>query len=406
MDDIKDRFIQLLQKDSLSVEEQKWMIEVLQSEYGSELESILYQYFERTDFLRDSSRRIVTNADELLESIHEKAGINAGKSVTIRKKLWKRTLVAASLLVAVLSVTYILFRPSEYEHVVQSVIGESEIPAGDVKPGGNKAILQLADGSILDLEKTNNGQIASQGGAMVIKSGDKLNYKVGEDKQIGNAYNTISTPRGGQYYAELSDGTKVWLNSASSIRFPVFFQGNERKVEITGEVYFEVVARTEKGSGKKIPFVVKVNKPGESAGEVTVYGTQFNIMSYPDERQVQTTLVEGSVAYRNGMDSVRLKPGQQSTFSRTDGIKVSEVTKLDEVISWKNGFFHFEGSEPEFVLRKLSRWYNVDVVFKRKINDKFYADIPMNTMLSDALKALELTGVVHFIIENDKIIVN
>lgn len=406
MEDIKIRFVQLLNQESLTAEEQEWLIRCLRSDQQGELEAILYRYFENDQHAAQSGKMFFGSAAELLDAIHEKGDISPKTVKMGERNYWIKMLVAASIVGVIVVAGYFL---------VDSLHGKAEADIKkmtavnertDVEPGSSKAILELSDGSKIVLDEMGNGMIAKDGGAMVMKTGDKLNYKDGKSRSEKTASNTISTPRGGQYFVELSDGTKVWLNAASSIRFPAFFQATERRVEITGEVFFEVAPITGRGDGAKVPFIVKINKPDGQGGEVSVLGTQFNIMAYPDEAEVQTTLLEGSVKYSNGKSVQKLNPGQQSTYSPVEGIRTTKNVKMEEVISWKNGFFHFEGSDPESVLRRLSRWYNTEVVFHKKINDKFYADIPMNTMLSDALKALELTGVVRFTIEDGKIIVN
>lgn len=267
-------------------------------------------------------------------------------------------------------------------------------PVNDVTPGGSKAILTLANGSTIVLDDAQNGTLAQQGNTKVIKLNGKLDYNASGSSAKEILYNTIATPRGGQYQIELPDGSQVWLNAASSLHFPTAFAGKERRVEITGEAYFEVA------KNKSMPFIVKVNN-----AEVQVLGTHFNVMAYSDEAAVKTTLLEGSVKFVSQNNSTVLKPGQQSQLAKDGQVKVANEVDLDKVMAWKNGLFKFQGEDIETVCRQLSRWYDVEVVYEKKPDELFYADIPRNTGLADAFKALELTGKVHFKIEGRKIIV-
>jgi ferric-dicitrate binding protein FerR (iron transport regulator) len=267
-------------------------------------------------------------------------------------------------------------------------------PVNDVTPGGNKAVLTLADGSTIVLDDAQNGKLAQQGNTKVIKLNGKLDYNASGSSAKEILYNTIATPRGGQYQIELPDGSQVWLNAASSLHFPTVFAGKERRVEITGEAYFEVA------KDKSMPFIVKVNN-----AEVQVLGTHFNVMAYSDEAAVKTTLLEGSVKFVSQNNSTVLKPGQQSQLAKDGQVKVANEVDLDKVMAWKNGLFKFGGEDIETVCRQLARWYDVEVVYNQRPDDLFYADIPRNTSLADAFKALELTGKVHFKIEGRKVIV-
>lgn len=274
----------------------------------------------------------------------------------------------------------------------------------DLAPGGNKAILRLADGSAIILDSAADGTLTEQGNIKVEKlSNGLLAYTVG-GKQLNTSdaafYNTISTPRGGQYQVTLSDGTKVWLNAASSIRFPVFFAGNERRVEITGEAYFEVAKNISK------PFKVKTN-----ASEIEVLGTHFNINAYEDEAAVKTTLLEGmvkvSVPGTGGKSNSRfLQPGQQSGISKEGSISVLNNADTEEALAWKNGRFQFKSADIKSILRQISRWYDVDVIYKGNVNLHFTGQLKRDEYVSKVFEKLALTGEVHFKIEGKKIIVS
>ncbi|HRG24219.1 MAG TPA: FecR domain-containing protein [Chitinophagaceae bacterium] len=274
----------------------------------------------------------------------------------------------------------------------------------DLAPGGNKAILRLADGSAIILDSAADGTLSEQGNIKVEKlSNGLLVYTIGGKQLTANDaafYNTISTPRGGQYQVTLSDGTKVWLNAASSIRFPVFFAGNERRVEITGEAYFEVAKNISK------PFKVKT-----TASEIEVLGTHFNINAYEDEAAVKTTLLEGmvkvSVPGTGGKNTSRfLQPGQQSGISKEGTISVLNNADTEEALAWKNGRFQFKSADIKSILRQISRWYDVDVVYKGNVNLHFSGQLKRDEYVSKVFEKLALTGEVHFKIEGKKIIVS
>jgi ferric-dicitrate binding protein FerR (iron transport regulator) len=265
----------------------------------------------------------------------------------------------------------------------------------NVQPGGNKALLTLADGSIIALDNSPNGALAQQGNTKILKLNGKLAYENLKLSPRKILYNTISTPRGGQYQIILPDGTAVWLNAATYMRFPTAFTGKERRVEISGEAYFEVA------TNKAMPFIVSVN-----GSAIKVFGTHFNVMAYTDEPVLKTTLFEGSVEFYNSGMSAALKPGQQAELNSHGQIRVINDADIQEIMAWKNGYFYFERANIETVMRQIARWYNIDVVYQnRKTADLFHADIPRNTSLSEVLKALEIAGGVKFKLEGHTITV-
>ena len=268
----------------------------------------------------------------------------------------------------------------------------------DVEPGSNKAILILNDGSKLELNSAKNGILVKKGNISVKKEQDgKLVYVVAGGKALSTeaeiAYNTISTPVGGQYQVILPDGTKVWLDAASSLKFPTAFTGNQRNVELTGEAYFEVTKNA------AMPFNVKVNNM-----QVKVLGTHFNIMAYTTETAIKTTLLEGSVQLTSANEKNVLKPGQQGVVSRGGNIKVYDVD-TDMAVAWKNGFFQFDRSNIQDIMNQLSRWYDTKVTYEGKVpDDEFVGKITRSAKLSQVLHILELSHV-HFRIEDKNIIV-
>ncbi|WP_158800366.1 FecR family protein [Pedobacter sp. L105] len=305
--------------------------------------------------------------------------------------LWPRIVAAASV-VLVLSLGFYVFH---HQQADKELFAQNKLH--DLAPGGNKAVLTLANGKQIVLTNVSNGNIATQGGTIISKTADgELVYHSSKEKNglpEESALNTITTPRGGQYHLILSDGTQVWLNAASSIKYPAVFRGTERRVEITGEAYFEVVYN------KNQPF--KVLSGSQTTEDL---GTHFNINAYDDEQTVKTTLVEGSVKVLNGANNTILKPGQQSSVG-THGINVLTVN-TQEAIAWKNGFFLFKNADLQTIMRQLSRWYDVDISYEGKIPEHlFTGDMHRNLKASELLELLSFYKV-HFKIEGRKIIVN
>lgn len=263
-------------------------------------------------------------------------------------------------------------------------------------PGGNKATLTLANGKQVVLNGAANGNIAKQANIAVKKLADGLvayNGAATTNTQAAiTTYNTMSTPRGGQYHVILADGTNVWLNAASSIKFPVAFNGNERRVQVIGEAYFEVA------HDKTKPFRVESN--GQT---IEVLGTHFNVNAYADENEVKTTLLEGSVKVKVGDKSYMLKPGEQSQLK--NGVVNITDGDTEEATAWKNGIFHFNDASIASVMRQLSRWYNVDVKYEGKIKERtFSGEISMSVNASQILDAMSFKKI-HYTIEGKTIIV-
>jgi transmembrane sensor len=269
-----------------------------------------------------------------------------------------------------------------------------------VLPGGNKAVLILADGSSVLLDSAANGTIANQGATKIIKlPGGKLVYNSSDQNPAAISYNTLSTPRGGQYQVTLPDGTIVWLNSASSLRYPTVFTGKERRVEISGEAYFEVAKNTHQ------PFKIKINLSTGEGGEVEVLGTHFNINAYDNETTVRTTLFEGSVKINRLALNAQLKPGQQCRYGLSGEIKIVNDADMEEVIAWKEGRFQFENADISYVMRQLARWYDIEVKYNENISRHFTGSVSRNVNMLKVLNMLELTGEVNFNVEGKKVFV-
>jgi len=337
------------------------------------------------------------------------------RTETTRRSLWPRIAAAAAILLIVgLS---IFFYTSYYapRHLEGSE-AMRDLLANDIKPGGNKAYLILSNGKRVSLTDAANGELAKEAGVEITKTADgQVIYTtrhpeggttegpVSGSRDISSqgfprhdggrvemtAMNTIETPRGGQYQIRLPDGSKVWLNAASKLIYPVSFIGRgQRVVELSGEAYFEIF------KNKLQPFVVKSKNQ-----EVTVLGTHFNVNTYDDEPNTKTTLLEGSVKVNEAV----LKPGQQSILA---GGKINVIpADLTETMAWQKGDFVFKNEALESIMRKICRWYNVEVIYVGKIDTKqtFSGQISRNKNISEVLKALESSGTLKFKIEGRKI---
>jgi transmembrane sensor len=311
-----------------------------------------------------------------------------------RKPVWPRIAVAASIILCLSVAAFLMLHKP-----IQRQIVLSQPSKNDLAPGGNKAILTLSTGKQIVLTGAHNGKLAQQGDAAITKTADgQIVYGMGDKSSAAEvSYNTTRTPRGGQFQVVLTDGTKVWLNAASSITYPTAFTGTDREVEITGEVYFEVAHNASK------PFRVKSN------GQIVeVLGTHFNINAYEDEPVVTTTLFEGSVKINKGTASALLKPGQQALVAEKENslnIKITDNVDLDQALAWKNGKFYFTNTDIEEVMRQVARWYDVDIEYKGKVpNIRLSGSCYRNLTASKALTILEYTGI-DFKIEGRKIIV-
>ncbi|HET6254043.1 MAG TPA: FecR family protein [Puia sp.] len=311
----------------------------------------------------------------------------------------------------------------------------------DVKPGGNRAVLVLASGRSIVLDSAGAGMLAVQGGMKVIKlNNGQLQYRAAADATADSApvYNTITTPRGGQYELILQDGTKVWLNSESSLRFPTAFVGKERSVELSGEAFFEVAPHAVN------PFKIYMLNQEDSRNrkEIDVLGTSFNVMAYDEEKVVRTTLLEGAIRVGDESRQRVLKPGQQAEWSVGSGetawsgtavsgkvgsgaagpgiaggagvtgsnvIRVTDEADVDAAVAWKNGFFSFDRSDIRTIMRQLSRWYDLKVIYSNDARigkpKVFWGGIQKNLPLSDVLRILEKSGV-QFNIDGNNVIVN
>lgn len=295
--------------------------------------------------------------------------------------------VAAAMLLLFAGTYYFLNQQAE---APQHAVVSQTLTEPDVPPGGNRAVLTLSDGSTLLLDEGNNGELAVQGNSRVVRlDSGKIVYQSAKGKDAATiTYNTLTTPRGGQFQLSLPDGTQVWLNAASSIRYPTAFIGNGRRVAITGEVYFEVQRAAQ-------PF--KVSTP--NGAEVEVLGTHFNINAYADEKAINTTLLEGSVRVRSNDATLQLAPGQQARI--TNQLELVSDANLDQVMAWKNGAFYFDQVSLRDIMRQLSRWYDIEVQYEGNVPDiSFGGKMGRDVSLSKLLHFFKGSGV-HFRIEEN-----
>ena len=351
-------------------------------------------------------------ADQVYQKLIHHHEFNINKSPAPVKKLWYRVAVAAAIL-ATLSAGLYFYTNKELAPASE------RFAQHDLRPGGNRAILTLSDGRKIDLSDAGNGELAKESGISVTKTKTgQLIYTVNGAAKNGslansnaNAYNTITTPRGGEYKVNLPDGTTVWMNAASSLKFPVQFNGRQRKVNLKGEAYFEVAKVTTKEliKGKQVttrlPFIVETEKQ-----DVQVLGTHFNVNAYAEEAITKTTLLEGAVSVslvstpKNlNPETYYLQPGQQANLNG-NSIKVM-AADIEEAMAWKNGLFMFNGQDLEGIMKQVERWYDVDVVFSDNSlkTQTFKGTISRFKKISQLLEVLESTGSVHFTMEGRRI---
>lgn len=348
--------------------------------------------------IQDASFNRIVGIDRL-KTVEGSKSTNKTDPAPVRQMTYRRKWmwVAASV-VLLFSIGAYLWNFTKDE--TQATIAEN---AETILPGREGAILTLEDGSSVVLDSLGNGLIAHQQGAKVVLQNGLLTYDPDEKAGGEIAYNTMTTPKGRQFQVVLPDGTKVWLNAASSLRYPTHFSGNERRVSITGEAYLEVTQQANQ------PFFVNVN----NETEIQVLGTSFNINAYENEAGIKTTLVEGSVKVVptiNGIGTqsqILRKAGQQATVLRAPDAAVSTNSSADieQVLAWKNGKFSFYRADIKTVMRELARWYNIEVEYQGETTkDLFGGDIQRNLPFDKVLDFLKQSQV-HFEISGNKVIV-
>jgi transmembrane sensor len=305
---------------------------------------------------------------------------------------WRRVAVAAAVVIMVGAGGYWLLTQQKPKNALTQV-EKKDIAA----PVSTNAVITLFNGQRIILDSVSNGSIVRQGNIGIVKLADgEIAYQPGKNTVSENIFNTLVNPRGSRVVTiTLADGTKVWLNAETSLRYPIAFGADERKVSVTGEAYFEVAHDDKK------KFIVESN-----AMQTEVLGTHFNVNAYEDP---VVTLLEGSVIVRSGksldLSDVKLIPGEAASLnSITHNLKKSSAD-VESAIAWKNGMFSLKSADIKAVMNQVARWYNVDVEYKGEIKERFYVEMNRNTNVSNVFKILEGTGGVHFVIEGRKIIV-
>lgn len=339
------------------------------------------------------------NLDDIWETIRLNTVVTKKTSNSLFG--WSR-IAAAAFVLLMASVTLYFYLKTQPKN---QLVGEKHLIT-PIKPGGNAATLTLANGKTIMLNDVANGNLAEQAGIAISKTKEgQLVYTINDKgaAESGSQYiNTIATPKGGQYQVILPDGTKVWLNAASSLRYPAHFSDDARKVTLSGEAYFEVSKALSRTKQTNIPFIVETEQQ-----VVEVLGTHFNINAYTDEPGVKTTLLEGAVKVGpagHTNKSVVLKPGEQSYLSENT-LKIDFVN-TDEAVAWKNGLFMFKDADLKTVMRAIARWYDVEVSYQGVIPKKeFSGEMYRNLNLDQLLDVLSFYKV-HFRVEGKKIIVD
>lgn len=313
-----------------------------------------------------------SHKQQVLNNIKQHIAEDSRPKVIGFRRNWLRTTVAAAAVVAAVITGFYLFSPDK-----------NTFQQADAAPGGNHAKLVLADGKVIVLDQQGVGALAEQPGMKPVKSGDDLLVYAGENNGAIPVENTLQTPEGGQYSVVLPDGTRVWLNASSALKYPSAFTGKERRVELLGEAYFEVKKNTE------MPFHVYAR-----GMELEVLGTHFNVMAYANEQDIRTTLTEGAVKLKHGNASVQLEPGFVASISPGDLDFEKHTANEAHELAWKNGLFSFHKADIPTIMRQIERWYKVKVVYTGDVPEKhLVGEISRNSPLSKVLRVLELSGV-------------
>lgn len=394
------RYLKKFAAETHTEQEKQVFLDWLKTISPEEADAILDQYHrmldERYPIDENVDAGLVSRIEANLDRLAPPA-LQANEGGKLRSINWFVRVAAAVIAIFVLAATlYYTFRSSNTPpHQKQYAKKEQQHVAG--QPGGDKATLTLSDNSVVVLDDAFNGAIAEQGNVKVEKLGNgQLVYDVMDNNNSNKevAYNTLTTPKGGQFKLTLPDGSKVWLNAASSIKYPTVFTGNTREVQITGEAYFEVQHDDQK------PFHVL-------AGSLDVedMGTAFNINAYDNEAVINTTLVEGIVKVSGGGNQQQLAPGQQSLLHKNGELVLVKNADVKLAVAWKNGFTQFKSADIQSIMRQVERWYDLEVVYEGDMPKRsFTGGVARDAALSELLKILELSKI-HFRIEGKKLIV-
>lgn len=384
----KERIHYLLEayifKHASSSEENELMEWILEAEEDSGLKSFILEIWNQHKSAGDLS---YVNWDEIYSCIMRPPVVSIEPKV--RRLRWARFAAAAVILVALATGTYLYFTPRSQYSVAMVQPKQNDI----APPSVSKAVLTLADGTKMELDSGAKGAIAVQGSVRIIKkSSEEISYVGASSEEVN--YNTLSVPRGSKpMMLLLSDGSKVWLNVSSSITYPTAFIGKEREVEITGEAYFEIAHDATK------PFIVR---KGETS--IEVLGTRFNVCAYDDAPSMKVTLLQGSVKVKNQKSQLIMTPGEQVVGTSEGHFRINKNADLDEVKAWREGKFDFNNADLATVMRQISRWYDVEVVYRGKTDFHFGGQLSRNSSLVEIFKILELSGV-KFTIDGRKVTV-
>lgn len=316
-----------------------------------------------------------------------------------RARGWKKGWLAAAVVLVSCTVGYVLYKSSYRDDALKTVVTSQKTEL--ISPGSNQAILTLSNGDQIALNDRANGIVHKESGLLITKNDDgQLQYEMAATAKV--AINTLTTPRGGQYQLILSDGTKVWLNADSKIIYPTQFGSDERKVEVLGEAYFEVAKNPAR------PFkVVSKNQV------IEVLGTHFNVNNYQDEAIAKTTLLEGSVKISSVVNGVVdrssskiLQPGEQASLqSGRAGITVTN-SDLESAIAWKNGYFRFNRTDMQSMMRQVARWYDVEVEYRGKISDDLFGgSLRRSDNIQEVIRILQLSKI-NVVVSGKKIIIS
>lgn len=382
--ELLDRYL----TNSLSTKERKQFAEALEHpEFKEELERVLESSFIADTYVAAENPH---RSERLQQLLQQKLSKYSSETQTEKPRsiVYLSRWIAAAILLLIIGSAAFFFWPKTNN---QPLATKSIEKTNDILPGHEGAVLSLSDGTKIVLDSAQNGALALQGDVQIVKQNGQILYKGKNDEVV---YNNITTERGRMWSVTLPDGTKVWLNAESSLHYPLTFAGNERLVEMTGEAYFEVAHNA------ALPFKVKVANQ-----VVEVLGTHFNINAYTNEPSVRTTLLEGLVRISKGNSQEFIHPNEEASVSNNSAnIKINKVD-AQNAIAWKNGYFSFHNADLKTVMRQLSRWYDIDVVYDKNIPHlEFEGAIDRSLNLSAVLRILEKTRV-EFKIEDKKLII-
>jgi transmembrane sensor len=385
-DYLKELLLKQIQGTISQTEKQELFKYTSDNNYAEVLKKLIYELSEETEIKAEYK-------EEKWEGIIQQILAHKQAEIIPLKNTWARRWWAAAAAVVVLGTGgYFYFNKTGKENQLTEI---NQLAKNDVAaPKNNRATITLANGQKVFLDSAANGTLATQGNIQIKKSGDGIiEYNGNGQPKKEIEYNTLTNPRGSKVIdITLSDGTQVWLNAESSLKYPVAFTGNERQVEITGEAYFEVT------HNEKKPFIVKKNET-----EVQVLGTHFNVNAFDDESAINITLLQGSVKVSKGNNKQLLHPGEQAQVSSL--IKINKTIDTADVMSWKNGRFLFSNADIKTIMRQMSRWYDVEVTYQDDIPDTYTVTVPRNVPVSQLFHYIQLSGGVHFDIDGKKITV-